>query len=415
MRNKKIGAAITSFAIAFVSLAGGTFAWYVTSNTAQANIGGATIKTDHLKVGMLPYTQSGKAVAQTSISGGSGDEIDGYGSVYFPNATNVLDDSTTVLSASMIEKVYVADGYATGVNQTNNHVIHPITTGAFQSGDDLTMFDKVTELDYNPAATDAGGEDDYAPTAYYIRFKLMFATVGPEKSIYLNEALTTVASGNMSTQNQKDLVKSLRVGFSPVVIAGTNETIVTQPNRIYNPTANFLSTDVVETEVGGRLDLNGDGVWDYDDVTDISTNPTMMTYKERYYGQHTGGDITYTPFVEDLAATPAVERVIPIPGSNSNSWSAFGSVRNEDEVNMPSETLTFDPTAVTADVQESYGIKDFSANGGTPIVVSDANGYAAVEITIWLEGWDPNCDNDIQGETFSLGLGFVSPDQDYMR
>ena len=41
-RNKKLAVSVISFALAFTCLIGGTYAWYVVSNTAKATFSGHT-------------------------------------------------------------------------------------------------------------------------------------------------------------------------------------------------------------------------------------------------------------------------------------------------------------------------------------------------------------------------------------
>ena len=61
MKNaKKLGLSVASFGAATLCLVGGTFAWYVVSNTGTATISGTTAKADgSLTIGIRPHTIEG--------------------------------------------------------------------------------------------------------------------------------------------------------------------------------------------------------------------------------------------------------------------------------------------------------------------------------------------------------------------
>ena len=73
MKNaKKLGLSVASFGAATLCLVGGTFAWYVVSNTGTATISGTTAKSDgSLTIGIRPHTIEGaKALIEQFGSNG---------------------------------------------------------------------------------------------------------------------------------------------------------------------------------------------------------------------------------------------------------------------------------------------------------------------------------------------------------
>ena len=74
MKNsKKLGLSVASFGAATLCLVGGTFAWYVVSNTGTATISGTTAKSDgSLTIGIKPHTIEGaKKLIEQFGSGGT--------------------------------------------------------------------------------------------------------------------------------------------------------------------------------------------------------------------------------------------------------------------------------------------------------------------------------------------------------
>ena len=74
MKNaKKLGLSVASFGAATLCLVGGTFAWYVVSNTGTATISGTTAKSDgSLTIGIRPHTIEGaKKLIEQFGSGGT--------------------------------------------------------------------------------------------------------------------------------------------------------------------------------------------------------------------------------------------------------------------------------------------------------------------------------------------------------
>ena len=77
MKNaKKLGLSVASFGAATLCLVGGTFAWYVVSNTGTATISGTTAKSDgSLTIGIRPHTIEGAKALINQFGSNGHDEF----------------------------------------------------------------------------------------------------------------------------------------------------------------------------------------------------------------------------------------------------------------------------------------------------------------------------------------------------
>ncbi|MGM9858387.1 MAG: hypothetical protein ACI311_03960 [Bacilli bacterium] len=319
MKNtKKLGLSVASFGAATLCLVGGTFAWYVVSNTGTATISGTTAKIDgSLTIGIKPHTIEGAKALIAQFGDTNGDEfkVEAVGDEDIPtydggNTEVEINDiywnyqegsnfteKGNQIKASHLRAVYYNDGYT---DRESENFIAPVTSRHFNDqslalgtgldkNDDVLLYDipdrnalagATGNYDSNTAIYTAPvypGDDaseaelaQYALdlTAYndgikaikekYMSFTLVFNTNGvANQPIYLDNASTYFIGGTQGNQTvTHNVVKTLRVSFES-----------DYNNYIYSP-SNF-SYDKVSTNVGGYLDLDADGVWDYN-TTNIS-------------------------------------------------------------------------------------------------------------------------------------------------
>ena len=321
MKNtKKLGLSVASFGVATMCLVGGTFAWYVVSNTGTATISGTTAKVDgELTMGIKPHTLEGayallkdhRANYKAEAIGNLDIDPDNYtfeddetfdsslltecDDIYW----NYQDVGSNVkgnqIGAAALTSVFYNDGYT---DRKLEGYIEPLTSRSFVEGSgidgknpsinlfevpdgnalagvsgnydsDTTIYDapEVVTLPDEPTEEEQAAYDQYLLdlAAYnekvaqmkgkYISFTLVFNANGNAgQEIYLENNGTQFVGG-YTTNGQEmsadhDVVKTLRVSFE----SATN-------NYIYAPSNYYY--DVLRTPVGGYLDLNADGVRDY--------------------------------------------------------------------------------------------------------------------------------------------------------
>lgn len=310
MKNsKKLGLSVASFGAATLCLVGGTFAWYVVSNTGTATISGTTAKSDgSLTIGIRPHTIEGAKALINQFGSGEHDEFkvekvgeeediptyDGgnhnveINDIYWNyQAGSRFTEKGNQIKPTHLRAVYYNDGYT---DRDTENFIAPVTSRHFNdkglalgSGEDkndnILLYDipdrnaiagPTGNYDSNTSIYNAPGgsasqeeinkykEGIKAIKEKYMSFTLVFNTSGvANQPIYLDNASTYFIGGDLRNQTvTHNVVKTLRVSFES-----------NYNNYIYSPS--YFSYDKVSTDVGGYLDLDADGVWDYN-TTNIS-------------------------------------------------------------------------------------------------------------------------------------------------
>lgn len=342
-RNKKLAVSVISFALAFTCLIGGTYAWYVVSNTAQANFTGKTAQaSEGLSLGLVTKN-----------------------STFATDNDATWMDGTTPLNLSGRAPT---DGF------------YPVTSGSYTDGDDISLYRAPEYL--KPLNTTT-----VTPDVGYAQFELVFKSKKADAAIYLDEALTSFTDSSADTT----VIKSLRIGFE-----STNAKTIFSPD----PTRSLTET----TDVGGRLDLNGDGVWDYD--YDLAGHEDK--YAEVIYGEVEDG--------YDYTTTQPTGAKAPVPHSNTDVFNANSVLNNQYQ--KGTEYVIED--TLKAKTQVSHGSKYYIHNATAPsenhplVKTSNKIGdyyYGVLKVTMWIEGWDPTClVGNTDSKQFSYNFGFVAPE-----
>ena len=359
-KNRKVAAAALSLGSAAVLLAGGTFAWYVVSNTAKGTVSGQAAKVENMEIGIKSAALAGTSGFTVDAAKTDVYWFDSYG----PTTQNAFDAALTK----------VVEG------KNADKFLSPVTSGAYTDGNAIKLYKNPTEA--------KPGLETVAEDSDYLTYTLTFKTVGGEKDIYFNRTMMNFGGIDGKTAGDKKILEALRIGVES-----------DSAQTIFAPTRTAAA---VTTDVGGVLDLNADGVYDYK----VETAEGTTVNKEVYYGESVA-DPTYAKATTDLAEA--------VPASNTDSFNAKHVKTGENLYSY--DTMT--PTA-TAKTQQAHGMDYYTyfaadAAANHPIAKSDADGYAEVTIKIWLEGWDRSCTNDIVEKSVSCTLAFVSPDQDLNR
>ncbi len=425
MKNtKKLAISIASFGAAAMCLVGGTFAWYVVSNTGTANISGTTANAEgSLNIGIKATNEN--AIAALHAAGyyrdpvnvtDTGDDVVGTDIYWAPASVN------NSIAADLLESVYHAEGYAT--YQTGKSHLKPITTGRYPAADDgdestdenaISLIKKPSDSDKSDVSDldTAYINDSAADTANYIKFTLAFYTEGQENiDIYLN-AENCSFDGTVGSVQETKIVRTLRFGFSSEI----NSDIL---SPIYADSSSHT------TNVGGELDLNGDGLYDY--VSEYELNSDDTTYSYRYYNNWYG-EYDLADGVTKLSdAYRALEyekddgegnmidgadkdhMAAPVSASNNNPWVAKDLYDPGNTTVTSTTTYKFDSSKVTAATQTTKGLRYFTADGGNqPLTKSGSDNIALLDVYVWFEGWESATGSIPNGGDFTASLSFVAP------
>lgn len=157
-----------------------------------------------------------------------------------------------------------------------------------------------------------------------------------------------------------------------------------------------------ETKVGGLLDLDGDGTYDYDS--------TSVNHYEYYYGQYTG-EISHDS--EEYGGSQSEAPMVNVNGvTDTSAPSTFYAKHNI------SSKIINNLDSITPKVAqyETFGTVNPSIdeNGnfvvgitGIPITQTDsADGIGYATFSIFIEGWDHSVIDKASGYDFNLDLKF---------
>ena len=253
--------------------------------------------------------------------------------------------------------------------------LFPLTTKArsINASGDLDLYE-------NPEYAETQTNIPAKPNEYVVlpfAFKIINedAQYVANKYVWLTEAVCRAEQG---------IEQSVRV-----YVQGTDRDFLMRPAD--------TSTSTGSTKVGGALDLDGDGTYDYNKGNDY----------EYAYGEFTNA-MTYSASPYDVDPAP-LDNVNGV--SDTSEASTFLAKHHEDvyTANIAAaqpkvaEFETFGTVKPTADAQGRYdpsdsGIPLASTNSGSKI------GYATM--TIFIEGWDHSVVDKAQGYSFNLGLRF---------
>ena len=222
-----------------------------------------------------------------------------------------------------------------------------------------------------------------AKTSHYVRLPLAFRMADIDGSSIENQDIwltdTTVqASGENIHQAVRLFVENSQRKF------------------LMKPADKTMSTG--STKVGGLLDLDGDGTYDY--------NQTYLN--EYYYGQYTGQvvnetseygiDKEHAPYVNVNGVEELVESTF-----YAKHYEHTYCVDLEQVTPKVAEYQTFGTVKPLVDANGAYYA------GATGIAIANTNsddgvGYAT--FTIFIEGWDHAVVDKAAGYSFNLGLRF---------
>lgn len=384
MKIKGLNIAIVSLAcLTVVALAGsslGTLAWYAYSTRATVAYSGTAVqKTEQLQIGLewdaTKYPVNGAVATQYKTDYEATIESIGTKSYCFMAGG-------AGFSSAGITKYLELHGFAT-------NELPPVTSRSYASGSASFHLYESPTFGY-PNNTAYAAKNRYVELPFAFRIKSDSSAVASQ-----NIWLTDVTAAAASTKDVKDALR--------IHVHNEEGEDAAHQNFILHPASESLNGG--STYVGGVLDLNGDGVYDYGDQK-VGGITRLVEYR---YGECVPDEaVNPTPF-----ATTAYKDVNEYFDDSEThgeedrntffAQHAQGIYGYEDYANITrgvAQYVTFNQVRP----QESGG-GSFSA--GYPIAKTDAEtGVGLCTLTVWLEGWDHAIIDANIGAKFNLGLQF---------
>ena len=354
------GIAFTVFSV--IGSTAGSLAWYAYSRTTRVNFTGTSVaKSSLLSVGLVDdyHYLSDEKVAQYELTR---EEYDGH-SILFTHKVDGID-------SSVIQDYLFNSPYAV-------NILLPLSTQAraLESLGALTLYESPIHGDTVI--------DTPAITTHYVKLPLAFLMKDSDDNniedvdIWLTSA-DTQASGENIDQALRMYVENSQRKF------------------LMKPADKGTASG--KTKVGGPLDLDGDGTYDYN----------LSTHKEMYYGQSS-----------DTFVWPENKYGIPkdtAPYDNVNGVtdlreSTFYSKHNMDAF-VPDYSLVFPAVSEYYPFGKVKPSVDPSGNyceGDTGFAIAKTDsedGVGYVTFTIFIEGWDHVVVDRASNYEFNLSLEF---------
>ena len=357
-------------ALTLLGTTAGSLAWYAYSRSVTFSyVGTSVAKSELLNIGLVDdshyFTDDDELEFELDR-----ESITEQGETH----SICFSKSKSGLSVEAIQKYLRRSGHA--IDQ-----LFPLTTQERALNDESELL-----LYENP---------EYSQTEIVTRAKVNHYSVLPFAFKIINEDSDYVADKSVwltetVVKAQKGIENSVRV-----YVEGTNRNFLLKPSD--------TSTSPGSTKVGGLLDLDGDGTYDYN----------KGDGREYCYGKFDvpKADIPYSSTTYDIPKSAA--RVDDVNGVNdpTETPSTFLAKHNEDAYTADFTNVhpllahyeTFGTTKPSIRTNGEY----YAGDTGIPLATTTATskiGY--VTLTIFIEGWDHSVVDTAVGYSFNLGLKF---------
>lgn len=345
----------------------GSLAWYIYSRSVRVEFIGTSIaKSALLSVGIIdnaPYKIKQSTIEKYKLSR---EPYDGN-SIVFTSSSDGLD-------YHVIQEYLTSSGYAVDM-------LFPLTTQDREISDDLTLYESPLHGETNIKRV-----DNIAKISHYVVLPLAFKMTDPSGGNKANvDVWMTSASVKASGE---DIDKALRL-------------FVENSQRKFLMNPSDKSTSAGSTKVGGLLDLNKDGLYDYD-KTDEN--------KEYYYGDMTD-DSTITWANTEYGVPKESAQYDNVNDVSDETESTFYAKHAEEAhlANLTNVTPKVAKYETMGTVKPSYDGDNNYCEGDTGIRITTTNstdkvGY--VTFTIFIEGWDHAVVDKAANYSFTLSLAF---------
>ena len=371
--------------LSMIGATAGTLAWYAYSTKVTVAFRGTSVmRTEQLQVGLVDeyVTAKGK---------------------YHISSSTISSKNLTVQTMTSTKRIVWAPAGGELLNEvitefvsnspSLNNFVSPVSSRGRSINDALSLAQPLTDstkINEHDNPTDAF-EKDYVQIPFAFKVLNNSNIPIPNRNVWL-----TISE--VATEAGKNTDKGVRT-FYENVNAGTC--------FLLNPSS---ASDVVgSTRIAGVLDLNDDGYYDYDPITN----------KEIVYGQYDDEELTnghivwstegWTPSIPDDPDDRSIN-AIDVNGVGDNTPSTFVArhkpgIKVADFTNLECGMAVYDTIkTVKPVVNDATG--DFVEDSGKPVSYTDSTGIGYTNLTIYLEGWDFAVENSIIDTRFDLKLQF---------
>lgn len=277
--------------------------------------------------------------------------------------------------SNLVRYLVAHDGY------TTDNMVSPVTSGPFKRGDAISIYNQpVLPFDDRPIAEQ---KTPASKTSYFSLNLILRVTRKQSDQSYVGvEDYGIYLEKNFSFLGDLKLKEALRFGFES------------------NITSDIMSVGRLQagtTEVGGRLDIDGDGYYDTVYQSSFHDSDPKGTQYELAYGDF------LSPLSGNNWGEVAGEDIIPILGVDEldmyTAKTKVGARPFTDFIPAKQEYTTLKTYLFDG---------DSTTNTVNPIAITDTRGLAEIKIKIWLEGWDKSASDDLKGKTFGANLRFIA-------
>ena len=354
-----VGGAITALSV-FGSTAG-SLAWYAYSRSTRVNFIGTSIANSALlHVGLVDdahYLSDEKVAGYNLVR----EEYDNH-SIVFSRATDGLD-------------YHVLQDYLF-FSEYSVNLLFPLTTQSRTISDQTSL--KLYESPLHGETT----INKEAKKSHYVKLPLAFRMVDNNGN-HLEEDVWLTSSNVQASGHNIDQAVRIFVENS-------------QRKFLMKPADSHTTTGT--TKVGGILDLDGDGTYDYN----------TTTKKELYYGQYTG-DLEYAD--EEYGIPKTTAPYDNVNGVTDTTESTFYSKHNEeayiiDQSKVSPKTVEYQTLGTVKPSVNSNGKYYEGATGLKMTTTNSDDGIGYVTLTIFIEGWDHVVVDKAANYSFNLSLKF---------
>lgn len=377
-RRLLVGLLISGVLASFVGALSGTLAWYSYSTNASLSYRGTSVyASSSLQIGLYNGTVENPILSAEKAEELNLEEVQEGGLDYL----FVKDGSS--LDSKTIATYLVASGYGA-------YYLTPVTSKAYSENEDLTLYNSIRYQETNVSS--------FAEKRTYAKIPLVFRIPYTDNStteylkdekIYLTDIPTHTVDGDGSLNG------GIRVYVNTYSSLPTLEEVEGTSTRDTSSDLRYLiapgKDEQGSTRIGGILDMNDDGYYDFDTENNL----------EYIYGSYTGTP-TRTQMTED---SPLDD----VNGTGSTEASTFLAKHWRSTKAITSyDGLTFDEADYYApdDIYPTIST-DGTYTGNYPLAITDSEtGLGRVDLTIYLEGWDFAITNASQEHSFQLGLEF---------
>lgn len=338
--------ATTAATILSIALAGatcGTFAWFTYDTRAKIidNLEGVTIGLGELDAGIL----SNVDLPDADLYGLIKDDSNPNETIYWFRGRKIEPDA--------LSYVLAANGYA-------YETLIPVTTRKYANGDDFNLFSTPRMLN---------DSDEKAKKEGQVFLPLVFRyhdVLEEDETAYIADQKIALSKVKLNILDENSHIhEAIRIH--------------TDDKNGLSHLINPSSIDDGATNVGGLLDLDGDGFYD------IEIHDEKLY--EHVYGQVIDWDYKNSP-----------ETVDTLPESTSEYKNSFVAGH---------KSGVYALNTCTPEVAEFEGLNDFTnKRKWVTTTNSQTNNYAYLDLSIFIEGWDSNVINREIGIPFSVEVTF---------